>query len=75
MRDGLITFVGFLVAIWLCGILFFLWAVHVTRPRMGTPLGWPWCLPIWPLMLLREEVGKWRQRRRLSRMKAEVWRR
>lgn len=75
MKDGLVTVVAFVVSVWLCGIPFFIWAVHVTRHHMGTPRCWPWGLLIWPLMLLHEEIGKWRERRRLSRMKAEVWRR
>lgn len=75
VKDGLTAFVGLLLSVWLCGIPFFVWAVHATRTWIGPPRGWPWTLPIWPLMLLQESWQQWRDRQRLRRMKAEVWRR
>ena len=75
MKDALVTTVGFLVAIWLAGIPFFVWSVSVTRRTLGEPYGWPWLLPLWPFMVAAEMLDKWRLRRRLARMKAEVWRR
>lgn len=45
---------GALVILWTLGCLFFIWAgVCNLRPR-----GYPWLIPLWPLMLLIEWIER-----------------
>lgn len=65
--------VGVLASLWILGILFFLRAG--ARHPNHRPPGWPWSVPLWPLMLACDIYQHYADKRRLARLKRDVWQR
>jgi hypothetical protein len=64
---------GLLTTLWLVGLLLYLWG-GAAVPRLR-PYGWPWLVPLWPLFLGFEALHRVMERRRLQRLKRDVWQR
>ena len=66
-----------LTTLWALGTIL-LFGAGLDCPR-DRPPGWPWLCPLWPLLLIGEQVVRrydgWRTKRRLRRMLQEVWKR
>lgn len=65
---------GCLAALWLLGIAVFFWIGCVVAVK-DRPWGLSWLVPLWPLMVAFELWQIRREKLRLARMKAEVWKR